>query len=432
MNEPLYRGMRINSRWLPILSIIVFVMQLINSSRVWMALLVSLAGLWLISYLWARTLSESLVLTREIRYGWAQVGDRLEERFKIQNFSDLPAVWLEVIDHSSLPNYRINRATGVSGNSTNDWRTRGLCDQRGIFSLGPTSLITGDPFGIYTIKLSYPAKRTLIVMPPIIPLPSIEIAAGGRSGEGRPVPEAPERTVSAGSVREYSPGDSLRHIHWRTTARRQKPFVRIFDGTPAGDWYIILDMNQEVQAGEGWNSTIEHSIILAASLADRGLRLKRAVGLISSGNPMLWIPSQEGEGQRWEILKALALVERGETPLGDLLKRIKTDLSSQMSVVLITPDCGGSWLESLIPLIWKGIIPTVLLLDQRSFGGQTGTAEMGKTLTGSGISHYIISRELLDRPEARPGQAGKWEWRISPLGRAIPVRKPQDLTWKTL
>lgn len=432
MSKQLNKEITLNSRWLPALAIIVFVMQLINSSRVWMALFVCLAGLWLVSYGWALTLSRSLALTREIRYGWAQVGDSLEERFEIQNMSTLPAVWLEVIDHSTLPNYRINRATGIGGSTTNDWRTRGLCDQRGIFNLGPTSLITGDPFGIYTVRLAYPAQRTLIVMPPVLPLPSIEIAAGGRSGEGRPVPEAPERTVSAGSVREYSPGDSLRYIHWRTTARRDKPFVRIFDGTPAGDWYIILDMNQAVQAGEGWNSTVEHSIILAASLADRGLRMKRAVGLISGGDPPLWISPQEGEGQRWEILKALALVERGVTSLDELLKRIKSDLNPQLSIVLITPDCNGKWLESLFPLIWKGITPTVILLDQKTFGGQTTTVELTRSLMSTGISHYVISRELLDRPEARPGQSGKWEWRISPLGKAIPVRKPQDLTWKSL
>jgi uncharacterized protein (DUF58 family) len=168
-------------------------------------------------------------------------------------------------------------------------------------------------------------------------------------------------------------------------------------------------MNQKVQAGQGWNSTVEHSIILAASLADRGLRMKRAVGLISSGSSLHWISPQEGEGQRWEILKALALVESGETALADLLKRVKPDLNPQMSLVLITPDCGGEWLESLFPLIWKGISPTVILLDQRTFGGETGVGEITRTLMSTGISHYVISQELLDRPEARPGQEGKWE-----------------------
>jgi len=53
-------------------------------------------------------------------------------------------------------------------------------------------------------------------------------------------------------------------------------------------------------------------------------------------------------------------------------------------------------------------------------------------LAGLGIAPYIIKRELLDRPEARPGHQGEWEWRVTGFGRAIPVHKPADLSWKKL
>jgi hypothetical protein len=49
-----------------------------------------------------------------------------------------------------------------------------------------------------------------------------------------------------------------------------------------------------------------------------------------------------------------------------------------------------------------------------------------------GVAPYLIKRELLDRPEARPGHQGEWEWRVTGFGRAIPIHKPADLSWKKL
>jgi uncharacterized protein (DUF58 family) len=301
-----------------------------------------------------------------------------------------------------------------------------------VFTLGPTGLKSSDPFGFFTIQLHDPRSRSLMVMPPVVPLPRIEVAPGGRSGEGHPRPNAPERTVSSGSVREYTPGDSWRWIHWKTTAHHNHPFVRIFDGTPAGDWRIILDLDQGVQLGEGSDSTVEHGVILAASLADRGLQRKRAVGLAVNGKQVVWMPPREGESQRWDILRALALVETGDRSLSELIRHMEHDIRSHTSIILITPSLHGDWVEALLPLICRGVTPTVLLLDPASFGGETNSHPMRGALTDLGIAHCLITRDLLNRPEARPGQMGHWEWRVTPSGRAVLVRKPGDMSWKVL
>jgi uncharacterized protein (DUF58 family) len=233
-------------------------------------------------------------------------------------------------------------------------------------------------------------------------------------------------------VREYSPGDSLRWIHWKTTAHHNHPFVRIFDGTPAGDWYIFMDLDQNVQQGVGSNSTNEHGIILAASLAARGLNQKRAVGLLVSGKDALWLPPAEGEKQRWQILQALALADVGDRPMSEFLRRMDQDIHAQTSIILITPSLTNDWVEALLPLMWRGVTPTVILLDQVSFGGQASSDSMQAALTGLGIAHYVITQDILNRPEAHPGQEGHWEWRVTPSGRAILVRKPGDMAWKVL
>jgi len=422
----------LTSPLLPILVGVVLIMQLIDPYRGWVILLVAMGGAWLLSTLWIRSLARHLRLKREMRFGWAQVGDQLEERLTLDNNGWAPATWVEIVDHSTLPGHTISQVTGISGMNTTQWHTQGMCTRRGIFSLGPTGLRSADPFGIYTLEINDPATRTLMVMPPVVPLPAIEVAPGGRSGEGRPRQNAPERTVSSSSVREYFPGDSMRWIHWRTTARRNKPFVRIYDGTPAGDWRIILDLESSVQVGEGWDSTVEHSVILAASLADRGLRLRRAVGLAANGKNLVWMPPDDSPAHRWAILRALALAEPGGTSLGTLLRNMEKDIRSHTSIILITPSLSNDWIEALMPLMWRGVTPTVLLLDPASFGGQGDSRLMLGLLGGMGIAHYSITKDLIDLPQARPGQSGRWEWRISGRGKAVLVRKPGDMSWRGL
>ena len=423
---------RLRSRLIPILVILVFLMQIIDPYRVWMFLLVALGGTWLISYLWALSLSRNLAVQREIRFGWAQVGDRLEERFTVYNRGPIPAIWLEVIDRSNMPDYRASRVTGVEGKSKNQWRTSGICSQRGLYTLGPTTLKSSDPFGIYEVEIEDLSSTTLMVMPPIVPLPAIEVAPGGRTGDARPRTNAPERTVSSSTVREFHPGDSLRWIHWRTTARKFSPYVRIFDGTPAGDWWIFLDLHSQVQTGEGWDSTQEHGIILAASLADRGLRENQSVGLVANGKELVWLSPQGDDSQRWEILRALAMIETGDYSLAELLTRNKSVIGRYSSLVIITPNTKGDWIEALLPLMWRGAVPTIILLDPTSFDGIGDVGASLNLLADLGVSHHVITRDVLDRPEARPGESGQWEWRITATGKALPIKKPSDMSWKVL
>ena len=436
---------RINSYVLPVMLLVFLVIQVIDSSRVWVALLAGLGGAYALSLFWALSLAYGLRLKREIRFGWAQVGDRLEERFTLQNEARVPAIWTEIVDESNLPGYQANRVTGVEARSENKWRTEAECQRRGLYTLGPTSLHTSDPFGLFSIRLKDPASRVVMVMPPIVSLPKIEIAPGGRSGSGRPRTNAPERSVSVGGVREYAPGDSLHWVHWPTTARRSTYFVRVFDGTPTSDWRVLLDLDCRVQVGEGeYDTTEEHGVILAASIADRGLRLRRAVGLAVNSKQPVWLPPRQGENQRFDILRTLALVSRSDCPLGEYLRRISPDIHSHTSLIIITAAIQGEWLKDLMSLLWRGVIPTVLLFDPESFKRPIGEKEPAdqkvapiantgiEELADLGVNSYLIRREMLNQSEARPGHEGRWEWRVSPSGRAVATRRPSDLEWKAL
>lgn len=432
---------QLNTRLLPLLVGLLFVLQILLPYRGWIVLLVGLGGGWALSFLWARSLAAGLRLVREMRFGWAQVGDHLQERFTLINAGWAAALWVELVDHSDLPGYTVGRVTGLGGTDTTRWRTHGVCMHRGVFTIGPTSLRTGDPFGLYSVTLYYPQSTALMVLPPIVPLPTIEIAPGGRAGEGqRSRPDPFERTVGAAGVRDYQPGDNLSWIHWPISAHRDALYVRLFDSMPTSDWWIFLDLDQAVQCGQGWDSTEEHGVMLAASLADQGLRVGRSVGLVAHGQELVWLPpggrSRGGAGKRLEILRALASVAPGTTPLDELFRGQvgRSVFRHRPSLVVITPAVAGQWVEALLNLMWQGAVPTVLLLDPRSFGdpGADDPAALLGVLSDFGVARYLITRDMMDRVEARPGQEGQWEWRVLPTGHVVPLRQPRDMTWKRL
>jgi uncharacterized protein (DUF58 family) len=429
--KPTYSKIQLRAPFWTALLPLLLVLQLLFPDKVWTTLLVGLGGAWLAAYVWARSLANNLRLVREMRFGWANVGDRLEERFTLINTGLAPALWIEINDQSTLPGYAVGRVTGIDGDARYTWTTSQVCTQRGVFMLGPTQMVSGDPLGLFRVTIDIPGAAALMVMPPVIPLPTIEVAPGGRVGEGkRARPDPLERTVSVASVRLYHSGDPLRWIHWPLSIRHQELYVRNFDTTPASDWWIFVDLDSGVQIAEGQNSTEEHAVILAASLADRGLHLGHAVGLAAAGEKPLWLPPSHSADQRLQILRALALARPGSTPLAQLLQAARPALRRGASLIIITASLQAEWLEALAFYVHNHLKPTVVLFDPASYGAEQDSRPFQAALINLGAPPYIIQRELLDRPEARPGHEGEWEWRVTGFGRAIPLHKPADLTWR--
>jgi uncharacterized protein (DUF58 family) len=424
---------RINSALLPLLTIAMLVMQLLDPSKVWQAMLAAFGGALLISWLWARSLRDNLRLTREVRFTWAQVGDKLEEQFTLTNDGVVPATWVEVVDHSTLPEYSAARAISVGNQENIKWRTRGVCSQRGVYVLGGTTLRSGDPLGIFTVEVYLPESVSMMVTPPVIPLPQVEISPAGWLGDGRPRPNSPEQTINALTVHEYQYGEPLRQIHWPTTARRNSLYTRVMEGAPANDWWIVLDADADAQVGYGWESTLELGVILAMSLADRGFRARHSVGLLASGDQTVWLkPKQDDENHRLQMTRALATLNPGHLSLSDLLARAGPTLGHRTSIIIITPSINSDWLTPLTSLMWRGITPTILMMDLASFGSTNHVDSFSEILAQMGISRFILNRSLLLQPEARPGWRGQWDWRIMPTGKAVSRRLPGDLTWRKL
>ena len=406
---------------------ILLVAALLLPDRVWNTLLVGLGGLFLVAYAWVRLLANGLEATRRLRFGWVAVGDRLEEHFELANRSPVPALWVEIIDHSNVPDYRPAVVRSVGGASVNRWRQSAVCSRRGHYTLGPWTLRSSDPFGIFMVTRHYAATNEIIIHPPIHGQLAIPLPAGQSSGRVRARQRSWQATINAAAVRDHHPGDPHRWIHWPTTARRDVLSVREFDLDAAGDLWILLDLQAAVQLGAGAESTEEYAVLLAASLAARAQHQNRAVGLAAYGQVPQIVPPGQGQGQQWKILRALALLHAdGQLGLPVALRDLRRTAQRGTAAVIITASDSAGWLPGLLSLSQQGIRSNVILLDRPSFGGQGSSAGVRDAVRQLGFTCHVVRQGDIGQPLEEQERRGFWDFRVTGLGKVVAVGRPAD------
>lgn len=396
--------------------------------RTWNTLLIGFGGMVTAAYLWVRALARGLRARRRLRFSWVAVGDRLEEQFTLTNASGLPALWVEVRDSSNVPGYTAAIVRSVGANAQEEWRQSAICQQRGKFHLGPWAVRTSDPFGIFTVTCHYPTSAEIVIHPPIHSQLPIPLPHGQSSGRVRARQRSWQATVNAAGVRDYRPHDPWQWIHWPTTARRDALHVREFDLDAAGDVWILLDLQESAQLGKGMEGTEEHAVLLAAALAARGLSQMRPIGLLGYGKQPQIVPPGRGEGQRWQILQALALVQAdGTTPLRRALQDLGQRAKRGAAAIVITPTPTADWIADLVALSQRGVQCHAILLERHSFGGPENSAGLQKAVQQVGLNCQLVRQGEVGAPLVEQARRGFWRFAVTGTGKVVVLDAPQEV-----
>ena len=256
--------------------------------------------------------------------------------------------------------------------------------------LGPTSIASGDPFGLFTIHKQVDMKDTLVVLPLIVPItdfpPPPGLLPGGKAIRQR----SSDLTPHAAGIREYVPGDPMKRIHWPSTAHRGRFMVKEFEQDPQADIWLFLDAQQEAQAsliedkvafsGDGWwlrrpnvslpKDSFEYIVSAAASLARYFLEENRSVGLACAGAKLTVVSAERGERQVNKIMETLAFLQPdGKIALLGLVTMRAKLLPIGTGVILITSSERPELLLAVEDLQRRNLRPVVVLIKTETFGG---------------------------------------------------------------
>jgi uncharacterized protein (DUF58 family) len=352
-----------------------------------------LATIIVLSFLWTLVSIRWVELERQTRARRSQVGKLAEEKFFFRNHSWFPKLWLEIRDHSDLPNHRASRVLNAVGPGRwRGWTVRTTCRARGLFRLGPLTTSTSDPFGLFHITRYLEQTSPIVIYPATVDLRAFSPPIGRLPGGDAVRRRTHYVTTNVAGVRDYAPGDSFSRIHWPSTARKDRLIVKEFELDPTADIWIFVDMHRDVQAGqpdEEEETTIElpalfqrqrrklllaptteeYGVTAAASLAQHFIRRNRAVGLVAYGQRREVLPADRGERQLTKILETLAVLRaEGSAPLAHILTTEADRLSRGTTLVIVTPATDSTWVLVTRDLSRRGLRSIAVLVDPASFG----------------------------------------------------------------
>jgi uncharacterized protein (DUF58 family) len=237
------------------------------------------------------------------------------------------------------------------------------CTRRGIFQVGPLVAVASDPLGLTE-------QETVVAEPfEIIVHPRIELVADRpltRQHEDPPIRPPVSRPWPSGmefyGMREYVPGDDVRRIVWRASARSQKILVREAEQGITDRISIILDTDRGSHSrdGEGLSESFEMGVRAAASLGVRHLREGYEVSLEANSGQL--IRPMRGTSKQTPLLDALAAVDLDREPLAKVIMRLIANPQRNSHNVLITPRLTGLEAAQLRLLLNTGVSIFVVAL----------------------------------------------------------------------
>jgi len=243
------------------------------------------------------------------------------------------------------------------------FKYRVLPMKRGAYKLGPVEVNLTDPLGFFNFKRRHRIFSDIIVYPSPLRIPELEARLGGTFGEHQF-----EGTGAKGSgvdfhgVRNYQPGDDLRRVHWRSTARHRKLNVIEFEHRAGQDTVIAINVKKGSQVGTPPLTSLEYSAKLAAGISEQALSQGNSVRLLYPGVSGRASTLGSGITQFYAILEALAVMETNEREsLSGMLQREIESIDPNSVVICLSPEVEDDMLEC-VELFNSRSIKTLLIL----------------------------------------------------------------------
>lgn len=156
--------------------------------------------------------------------------------------------------------------------------------RRGIVTVGPVLAVQRDPVGLLQRERSLSTPQHIHIHPRTVRLGTV-LHGVLRDIEGAVTQDLSSSDVSFHALREYTPGDDRRNVHWKTTARTGRLMVRQFEETRRAHLLVVHDLDPHV-----WDEAedFETSVSASASLLLAAVRDNREISLVTqAGRPYL-------------------------------------------------------------------------------------------------------------------------------------------------
>jgi uncharacterized protein (DUF58 family) len=249
--------------------------------------------------------------------------------------------------------------------------TRRVAARRGVHGTNDVTLASGAPFGTGEARRRVDAISETVVHPRLARLDDLPFL------QAAPTPERAMHTIPRRGggpeylgIREYRTGDSLRHVHWPSTARHGEVMVREFEREQTRRLAVVVDAMTDVEVPAG-ETPLDRCCSVAASVAFAAHTEGQGVRLVSSSDGR---PTSLSRSGPHELLRWLAeLRPGGGMPLAALLGELGPEVLGAETVLLAFPTWRANAVEALgeavADLAWRAPQVVAVLVEVHTFEG---------------------------------------------------------------
>jgi uncharacterized protein (DUF58 family) len=265
---------------------------------------------------------------------------------------------------------------------------------RGRYRMDGAELLLADPFGLAEARIKMDRADQMLVYPRIYELEGLFTDGGTPGGDrGRSMLHRASG-YDLHSIREHQVGESLRRVHWRSTARRRRLMVKELQDTPRDEACVLLDGDASAVVGEPPDSSFDMQVRAAASLLRRMSDAGQRSSLVIHGAQSSRYRLGFGSGDWAAVLGELAAVEAtASRPLAEFLAESSRgpDPVDAARVFVITAGMSPPLAERVLGMASSQCEPAVVWIDGASFAADkrrkdTGPESAALRLTRSGVA----------------------------------------------
>jgi uncharacterized protein (DUF58 family) len=261
---------------------------------------------------------------------------------------------------------------------------------RGRYVLEQANVVMEDPFGLERVDTRLRAGAALLVYPQLTELDGLFSDSGRGAREGARMLLHRPSGFDIHSVREYERGDSLRRVHWPSTAKRGELMIRELEDSPRDEVAVLLDASC-ASAGTPPHSSFDTQVRAAGSLLLAHVKRGKRALLAVSGHALEIARISAVEGDWLRALELLAEAEP-DGSLGAAAALSEGSLvTGPLETVVVTARLSPALVDRLVQRTISQRRVSLVYVDTQSFAGRKHRKEPALLrLQAAGISVAVL------------------------------------------
>jgi uncharacterized protein (DUF58 family) len=265
---------------------------------------------------------------------------------------------------------------------------------RGRHRFAPVRLSLADPFGLAEAELAVEEQQALVVYPRLVELERLFFDGGAGPNDGRRLLLRRPAGFELHSVRDHQQGESLRRVHWPSTARRGSLMVKELEDSPRDEIAVLLDGDAAAVAGTSPDSAFDAAVRAAGSIIRAQILRGRhcVLALNTAGRETQAVSADGPEWQR--ALELLAAAEPdARTPAAALLESGVGPAARSLELVVVTSRIEPGLVNRLLERALSRRPVALVHVEPSSFAGAPRRPEPGLLrLQSAGVPVAVVQR----------------------------------------